>query len=244
MGNLNSQFLPLLLGLGFFSPVMASVCATVFYVRHCRAFPSPEGRISLIAYVLVLLVCAVIAFFIGLQYGITWACSSRWGGNLCGLVGFFVVGPVAAAFAIFFVGALMTFSWNDKTAEHAGTNWQFSSVYLKLWRGQYSLSRSFWGFFVLGTCIGWVVGIFGGFLFVLYPSALLIYRLVFLGYLVTAAVGVWRSANAIAHNEQQSKTFADSAKIVAAKALVVFVILLLAIGGPVELALRHMLISE
>jgi hypothetical protein len=244
MGNFDPRFLPLLWGLGFFSPVVASVCAVLFYARHCRAYPNPEERISLIAYVLVLLVCAVIAFLIGLQYGITWACSSRWGGNLCGLAGFFVVGPIAAALAIFFVGASIMFLRGAEKPIRLGPTWEVSSVYLKLWRGQYSLGRSFWGFFVLGACIAWVIGIFGGFLFVLYPPTLLFYRLVFLGYVITAAVGVWRSANAIAHNEQHSKTLADSVKIMAAKALVVLVSLLLAIGGPIELALRHMLINE
>jgi hypothetical protein len=240
MGNFDPRFLPLLWGLGFFSPVVASACAVLFYVRHSRAYPNPEGRISLTTYVLALLVCAIIAFFIGLQYGITWACSSRWDGNLCGLVGFFVVGPIAAALAIFFVGASIMFLRGDESSIPLGTTWELSSVCLKLWRGQYSLSRSFWGFFVFGTCIAWIVGIFGGFLFVLYPSTLLIYRLAFLGYLITAAVGVWRSANAIANNEQRSMTFADSVKIIAAKALVVLISLLLAIGGHIELALRHM----
>ena len=235
------QFLPLLWGLGFFSPVVASICAVVFYARHCRAVPSPENRILIIAYVLVLLTCAVIAFFIGLQYGTAWACSSRWGGNLCGLVGFFIVGPIAAALAIVFASALITFSRADESSVAADTNREFSSVCLRLWRGQYTLGRSFWGFFVLGTCIAWIVGIFGGFLFVLYPHTVLIYRFMFLGFLIIAAVGVWRSANAVAHSEQRSRTFSDSAKRIAAKATVVVVSVVLAIGGPIELALRHML---
>ena len=241
MGNFNLQFLPLLWGLGFFSPVVASVFAIVFYAHHCRAVPSPENRISISAYVLVLLACAVIAFFIGLQYGTAWACSSRWGGNLCGLVGFFIVGPVAAAVAIFFASALITCSRTDESSVAAGPKRKFSSVCLRLWRGQYTLGRSFWGFFVLGTCTAWIVGIFGGFLFVLYPHSVLIYRFLFLGFLIIAAVGVWRSADAVTHSEQQSMTFSDSAKRIAAKATVVVVSVVLAIGGPIEIALRHVL---
>lgn len=218
---------------------MASICAVVFYARYCRAVPGSENRISIIAYVLVLLACAVVAFFIGLQYGIAWACSSQWGGNLCGLVGFFIAGPVAAALAIFFASALMT--WTDESSEAAEPNREFSSVCLRLWRGHYTLGRSFWGFFVLGTCVAWIVGIFGGFFFVLYPHTVLIYRLLFLGFLIIAAVGVWRSADAVARSEQHSRTFSDSAKRIAAKAVVVVVSVILAAGGPIELAVRHML---
>src|SRR5512135_2236846 len=94
----------LVTGLCLFSPVIASILAVLFYVRHYRANPNPEKRISIIVYVLALLVCAAIAYLIGLTYGIAWACSPPiWGGNLCGLAGFFFFGPVAAALAIFVV---------------------------------------------------------------------------------------------------------------------------------------------
>lgn len=106
MANSYSQLLPLLAAIALFSPVAASVCAVAFYARHSN----PQKRISLVAYVLVLLVCAIVAFFVGLQYGIAWACSSPSAGNLCGLAGFFIIGPVASAFAIFFAAALMTLS--------------------------------------------------------------------------------------------------------------------------------------
>jgi hypothetical protein len=243
MENFDPRFLPLLWGLGLVSPVVASVCAALFYARHCRAYPNPERRISLIAYVLVSLVCAIVAFFIGLQYGVAWACSSPGAGNLCGLNAIFFAGPVAAALAIFFVGASTMLLRGDEKSTRVGTTWNVSSVCSKLWRGQYSFGRSFWGFFVLGTCIAWVVGILGGFMFIWYPPTLLIYRLVFLGYLIIAAVGVWRSANALARSEQHSKTFADSVKIIAAKTLVVLISSLLAVGGYVESALRHMHIN-
>jgi hypothetical protein len=113
MANSHSQIILLVGIIALVAPIVASACAVVFYARHCNAFPNPEDRISLLAYVLVLLVCAVIAFFFGLEYGISWACSSPTGGNLCGLAGFFIGGPIAAALAIFIAAALMAFSRRD-----------------------------------------------------------------------------------------------------------------------------------
>ena len=237
MAIFDPGFLPLFWGLGFFSPVVASACAVLFYTRHCRAFPDRQARISLVAYVLTLLVCAIIAFFIGLQYGLTWACSSRWGGNLCGLVGFFIVGPVAAALAIFFVSTSLMLLRGE--ARPRGTVSELSSIYLRLWRGQYPLAHAIWGFFVSGTCIVWLVGILSGFLFISHPSTLVIYRVLFLGYLITAAVGVWRSANALAR-AQRSSPSADWLRIIAAKAAVVIVTLFFAIGGYIEAAWHYL----
>ena len=110
MGNSFSQFFLLIGAVALISPVVASACAVVFYALHCNAIPNPEDRISVLAYGLALLVCAAIAFFFGLQYGTSWACSTLSGGNLCGLAGFFVTGPAAAALAIFLAAALMAFS--------------------------------------------------------------------------------------------------------------------------------------
>jgi hypothetical protein len=113
MGNSYSQYFLLVGVIALVSPVVASACAVVFYARHCSAFPNSEDRVSLLTYFLVLLACAVIAFLFGLEYGISWACSSPSGGNLCGLAGFFISGPIAAALAIFFAAALMSFSRRD-----------------------------------------------------------------------------------------------------------------------------------
>jgi len=104
----------LLFALGFASPVVAIAFAAYFYARHCDACPNPETRISVITYIFALIICALIAFFLGLQYGIAWACSSQWGGNLCGLVGFFFTGPAAAALAIFFLGVSVLLVRADK----------------------------------------------------------------------------------------------------------------------------------
>jgi hypothetical protein len=105
------------LGLGFVSPVISIVSAGFFYVLHCRVCPDPERRISGTAYVIVLLVCAMVAYFLGLRYGIAWACSAPppWGGNLCGLAGFFVTGPVAAMFAVSVSGGALAFIRSDRT---------------------------------------------------------------------------------------------------------------------------------
>jgi hypothetical protein len=110
MANSYSQFFPLVGVIALVSPVVASGCAVVFYALHCNVLPNPEDRVSLLVYVLVLFVCAVIAFFFGLEYGVKWACSSPSGGNLCGLAGFLIGGPIAASLAIFFAAALMAFS--------------------------------------------------------------------------------------------------------------------------------------
>lgn len=76
----------------------------------------------------------------------------------------------------------------------------------KLWWGQYSLVKSFWLFYVLGVVLVFValvllVGILiflGTFLAIpiLKQLVLLIIYGVWLGYLLIASVGVWRSADA------------------------------------------------
>jgi hypothetical protein len=234
--SIDPRFIPLLWAFGLFSPVLASIAAVFFYGRHRRTQPDQQGRISVTAYVSMLLICAVIAFAVGLQFGVTWACSSGIGGNLCGLVGFFIIAPLSAALAIFVVGASILLLRGRSM--HPVTTWKISSAYLKLWRGQYSLGQSFWGFFILGTCIAWIAGIFGGLLFVLYPPTLPVFRLLFLGYLITAAVGVWRSSGGAGHDGAQSRTFIESAKSIGARTTVVAVVLALTFGGKIALWLH------
>ena len=90
----------------FLSPLLAMVCATVFYGRYCRKRLEADRRLTGVAYVLILLACAVVAYLVGVQLGISWACPST--GNLCGLAWFFVVGPVASALAILLVSSFLT----------------------------------------------------------------------------------------------------------------------------------------
>ena len=92
--------------LAFLSPLLAGVCATVFDGRYCRERREADRHLTGVAYALMLLACAVVAYPVGVLLGISWACPSK--GNLCGLAGFFVVGPVATALAIVLVGGLLT----------------------------------------------------------------------------------------------------------------------------------------
>jgi purine-cytosine permease-like protein len=102
-----AQFLLLLvwcLAFGF-----AIICARFFYEHHRRARPDPERRMPAIAYALVLLVCAVIAY----PFGAIWACHPP-AGNLCGVVGILLIGPLASALTIVLVGALILLVPSDR----------------------------------------------------------------------------------------------------------------------------------
>jgi hypothetical protein len=88
------------------SPLLATVAATVLYSRYCRKRAEADRRLKATAYALILLACAVAAYAIGVLLGISWACPSA--GNLCGLAGFFVVGPLASALAILLAGTVLT----------------------------------------------------------------------------------------------------------------------------------------
>ena len=99
----------LLFFLGLLSPVVAIICATLFYARHRRARPNLERRVPPVAYVLILLVCAVVGYWFALWCGIELACVRYPSGNLCGLFGFFATGPLGASLAILFVGGLILF---------------------------------------------------------------------------------------------------------------------------------------
>ena len=108
--NSLAQLLSIVWILAFMSPLFAIVCTTIFYARYCRMRPESERRITGGAYSVVLLVCAVVVYPFGIKLGINWACPSA--GNLCGLAGFFVVGPLVSALAIVLVGGLIT-SWGS-----------------------------------------------------------------------------------------------------------------------------------
>src|SRR5207245_213254 len=134
---------PLLFALAVLSPVVASFGAAAFYARHRRARPNPERRFPAVAYVLVLLVCAIIAYGIGVVIGVQWGCSLPFQGSLCFLWGFFVVGPFASGLAILLVGVSITFVPADVEPVHVARTWTISSVYSKLWNGHYSLAAAF-----------------------------------------------------------------------------------------------------
>lgn len=80
--------------------------AAIFYARHRNR--TPEGRhFPLWLYVIALLVGAFAAFSAGTGLGIESACQKP-AGNLCGLTGVFVAGPLSALFTVTIAAWLMT----------------------------------------------------------------------------------------------------------------------------------------
>src|SRR5437660_1086217 len=129
---------PILTALGFLSPFAASGFAAYSYARHRRARPDQRRRFPMLLYLALALGSAVVAFFIGLSFGVTLACSSASAGNLCGLWGFFVTGPVAASLGIVLVGGMLMLLPADVSPVPRGTN--VFAIFGRLWRGQYSLA--------------------------------------------------------------------------------------------------------
>jgi hypothetical protein len=87
-------------------PVIALGAAIFFYIRHCNRVER-ERRVPVLLYLVALVVCGGVAGLWGLDSGIRWACYTD-PGNLCGLVGFLVVGPMAATGAIILVGLALS----------------------------------------------------------------------------------------------------------------------------------------
>src|SRR5438105_1123379 len=88
-------------------PAVAIGSAVFFYIRH-RNRIEPERRLPPGVYVLAVIVCGIVAGFIGVVFGIRWACSIPGSGNLCGLAGFLVVGPIAGTLGIVLVGLALS----------------------------------------------------------------------------------------------------------------------------------------
>lgn len=85
------------------------VPAAIFYSRHCRNTPAAENRFPFGLYVIALLICAVVAFWVGTAWGARFACSRPSSGNLCGLLGFIVVGPFTSIITVSVVSWLITY---------------------------------------------------------------------------------------------------------------------------------------
>lgn len=83
------------------------VPAALLYARHRNQTPRGENRFPLVLYVVVLLICAFVAFWAGVGWGTGYACSGPSPGNLCGLLGF-VVGPLSSIIIVTVVSWLMT----------------------------------------------------------------------------------------------------------------------------------------
>jgi hypothetical protein len=101
---IENLFLPGMV-LGFASPFIAIVFAVVLYARHRRLIEA-EGRVPIVAYVLAAIIFAGIAGFCGMLWGVRVACPEA--GNLCGLFGVFVTGPIAALLAVILVGLALS----------------------------------------------------------------------------------------------------------------------------------------
>ena len=100
-----NDFLGVLMLLFPLWPVVAIGSAVFFYIRH-RNRIEPERRVPAIVYVSAVIVCGGIAGFLGVAFGTSWACPEM--GNLCGLVGVLVVGPISCVLAIFLVGLALS----------------------------------------------------------------------------------------------------------------------------------------
>jgi hypothetical protein len=83
------------------------VPAAYLYARHCNRTPRGENRFPLVLYVVVLLLCAFVAFWAGFGWSVAYACRGPSPGNLCGLLGF-VVGPLSSLITVTVVSWLMT----------------------------------------------------------------------------------------------------------------------------------------
>jgi hypothetical protein len=90
--------------LAFLSPTFALVGAIFLYRQHCLA--RPKHRIPVLIYATIILICAAAGYFFGMIFGIDYACSPP-AGNLCGLAGIFIIGPLASASSIDLIGLLI-----------------------------------------------------------------------------------------------------------------------------------------
>jgi hypothetical protein len=88
----------------------AALACAVFFYRTGTAY------LGWFAYSLILLISAVVAYLLGLSVGIDLACVRYPSGNLCGLFGFIVTGPLASSLAIVLASSLMTLADKEPSA--------------------------------------------------------------------------------------------------------------------------------
>ena len=91
----------------FLSPVAAMAVGLVVFIRHRRRV-EPARRMSAAVYILALVVSGAGAGGLGLFAGIGVACTGPKAGNLCGLWGVFITGPICAAIAMLAVAAAVS----------------------------------------------------------------------------------------------------------------------------------------
>lgn len=97
------------------------VPAVILYRRHCKDRPRGASRFPIILYVFALLICAFVAFWGGADWGVRFACSRASSGNLCGLLGIIIVGPLSSIVAVSVLSWLITrFPSQTKSLAFAG----------------------------------------------------------------------------------------------------------------------------
>lgn len=97
-------------------PLIAVGSAILFYVRHLNR-TSAERRVPAVLYVVALLASGAVSAFGGMVAGAGWACSRPQTGNLCGLVGVLVTGPIAGTVAIVLAGFALSRLGRDPAPE-------------------------------------------------------------------------------------------------------------------------------
>jgi hypothetical protein len=88
-------------------PLIAIGSAVFFYVHHSRRI-EPARRIPLIVYIAGVIIAGGVTGILGLGWGIRSACSGPRAGNLCGLFGFLVAGPIAGTLGVILVGSALS----------------------------------------------------------------------------------------------------------------------------------------
>ena len=100
------ELLTILLVVALISPVFA-IGFAIHYYRLNRKASQPKQPFPIVGFILALLVSALVFYWLGVGLGISVACSSS-SSNLCGLFGFFVLGPVASSIAIIVVAKILS----------------------------------------------------------------------------------------------------------------------------------------
>lgn len=88
-------------------PLIAIGSAVFFYDRHRRLI-EPARRVPVLLYVAAAIVCGGAAGLLGIDLGIQSACSAPNPGNLCGMVGFLIAGPIAGTLGVVLVGLALS----------------------------------------------------------------------------------------------------------------------------------------
>ncbi len=82
--------------------------AAVYYFLGYRGAPEPKGTLLIASYCLRIAGGAVVAFIVGSYGGILVACNAPNTGNLCGLYGYFLTGPLLTTAVIIFLARTLT----------------------------------------------------------------------------------------------------------------------------------------